>query len=50
MRFEVVHSNILENGWFIKDNMGKLNFPTSTNLNQLFSYCKSLNKLYEEKR
>lgn len=50
MRFEVVHSNLVENGWFIKDKVGKLTFPTSTNLNDLFCYCRALNKLCEERR
>ncbi len=49
MRFEVVPSNIVDNAWFIRDTMGNLTFPTSTNKFLCDFYCKALNVVYDEK-
>ncbi len=49
MRFEVIPSNIVDNAWFIRDTVGKIKFPTSTNKFLCDFYCKALNTVYEEK-
>jgi len=48
MRFEVIPSNVVDNAWFVKDTVGNLMFPTSTNKFLCDFYCKALNELYEE--
>jgi len=49
MRFEVIPSNVVDNAWFIKDTVGNLMFPTSTNKFLCDFYCLALNELYEER-
>ena len=45
-RFNVVKSNIVENAWFIKDELKIFTFPAiKGDSKTLFTYCKALNNL-----
>lgn len=50
-RFNIRKSHILKNGWFIEDNLKKFTFPTlKGDKGWLISYCKALNKLFEDNK
>ncbi len=49
-RFNIRKSHVMKNGWFIEDSLKKFTFPTSKgDKGWLTSYCKALNKLFEDK-
>lgn len=47
-RFTINNSNIVRDGYFIKDNVGNFSFPTTIDGSDLIMYHKALNKLSEE--
>ena len=50
-RFNIRKSHVIKNGWFIEDSLKKFTFPTSKgDKGWLTSYCKALNKLFEDKK
>ena len=50
-RFNVVKSNIVENAWFIKDELKIFTFPAiKGDSKTLFTYCKALNNLNDNNK
>lgn len=50
-RFNVVKSNIVEDAWFIKDELKIFTFPAVKGDSKiLFTYCKALNKLNDNNK
>ncbi len=47
-RFTINNSNIVQDGYFIKDNVGNFSFPTTIDGSDLIMYHKALNKLNDE--
>ena len=47
-RFTIEKSSIVEDGFFIGDNIGKFSFPTTKDKSDLIMYMKHLNELHEE--
>ena len=47
-RFTINNSNIVRDGYFIKDNVGNFSFPTTTDGSDLIMYHKAMNELSEE--
>lgn len=47
-RFTIQNSAIVQDGYFIKDEMGSFSFPTTTDGSDLIMYQKVLNELYED--